>query len=137
LAGRSRNLADRWGLTLTSPTTTQPKRGEIYSVDFTTSTGHEMSGIHPCVIVQNDVGNKFSGLTIVVVVTSNLRVASLPIGVFVKAGSGGLIRDSVINCGHIYTVDKNRLAKLIGQLSPNIMAEVDQALTRSLALPYF
>jgi mRNA interferase MazF len=93
-----------------------------------------MTGIHPCVIVQNDVGNKFSELTIVFVVTSNLRVASLPIGVLVKAGAGGLIRDSVINCGHIYTVDKSRLAKRIGQLPAEIMAEVDQALARSLAL---
>jgi mRNA interferase MazF len=119
---------------LTTSKTIQPQRGEIYSVDFTTSTGHEMSGIHPCIIVQNDVGNKFSGLTIVVVVTSNLRVASLPIGVFVKAGVGSLIGDSVINCGHIYTVDKSRLARRIGQLPPDIIAEVDQALTRSLAL---
>ena len=93
-----------------------------------------MAGIHPCVIVQNDVGNKFSGLTIVVVVISNLRVASLPIGVFVKAGAGGLIRDSVINCAHVYTVDKSRLAKRIGQLPADIIVEVDQALAHSLAL---
>jgi mRNA interferase MazF len=119
---------------LTTSKTIQPQRGEIYSVDFTTSTGHEMSGLHPCVVVQNDVGNKFSGLTIVVVVTSNLRVASLPIGVFVKGGVGSLIRDSVINCGHIYTVDKSRLARRIGQLPSDIIAEVDQALARSLAL---
>ena len=119
---------------MTTSKTILPQRGEIYSVDFTTSTGHEMAGLHPCVVVQNDVGNKFSGLTIVVVVTSNLRVASLPIGVFVKAGAGGLIRDSVINCGHIYTIDKTRLAKRIGQLSSDIIAEVDQALARSLAL---
>jgi mRNA interferase MazF len=111
-----------------------PQRGEIYSIDFTTATGHEMAGIHPCVIVQNDVGNKFSGLTIVVAVTSNLRVASLPIGVLVKAGTGGLVRDSVINCAHIYTVDKTRLAKRIGQLPSQVIAEVDQALARSLAL---
>jgi len=134
LASRSRNLADRWGLTLATSKTSRPKRGEIYSIDFTPSTGHEMAGIHPCVIVQNDVGNKFSELTIVVVVTSNLRVASLPIGVFVKAGSGGLIRDSVINCAHIYSVDKSRLAKRIGRLPSDIIAEVDQALGRSLAL---
>jgi mRNA interferase MazF len=93
-----------------------------------------MTGMHPCVIVQNDVGNKFSGLTIVVAVTSNLRVASLPIGVLARAGSGGLVRDSVVDCGHIYTIDKNRLGKRIGQLPLNLMAEVDQALARSLAL---
>ena len=134
MANSGRNLASQSGSTLTITKNTWPQRGEIYSLDFAPSTGHEMTGLHPCVIVQNDVGNKFSGLTIVVAVTSNLRVASLPIGVLARAGSGGLVRDCVINCGHIYTVDKNRLGKRIGQLPPHIMAEVDQALARSLAL---
>lgn len=66
-----------------------PQRGEVYWLDFAPATGHEMTGMHPCVIVQNDVGNHYSALTIVVAVTSNLRVASLPIGVLLKAGEGG------------------------------------------------
>jgi mRNA-degrading endonuclease toxin of MazEF toxin-antitoxin module len=58
-----------------------PRRGEVYWLDFAPATGQEMTGSHPCVVVQNDVGNQHSALTIVVAVTSNLRVAVLPIGV--------------------------------------------------------
>jgi mRNA interferase MazF len=94
-----------------------------------------MTGPHPCVIVQNDVGNQHSALTIVVAVTSNLRVASLPIGVLLRAGEGGLKRDCVAHCGHVYTVDKNRLTQCIGQLPPTRVAEIDRALARSLDLP--
>jgi mRNA interferase MazF len=91
--------------------------------------------MHPCVIVQNDIGNQHSALTIVVAVTSNLRVAALPIGVLLRVGEGGLNRDSVAHCGHVYTVDKQRLAERIGQLAPVRMVEVDHALARSLGLP--
>lgn len=93
-----------------------------------------MTGPHPCVVVQNDIGNQYSGLTIVAAVTSNLRVAALPVGVPVKAGEGGLKRDSVVHCGHIYTVDKARLAQCAGRLSATRMTEVDRALARSLEL---
>ena len=78
-----------------------PRRGEVYWLDFAPATGHEMTGNHPCVVVQNDVGNQFSALIIVVAVTSNLRVASLPIGVFLAAGMGGLRQDCVAHCGHV------------------------------------
>jgi mRNA interferase MazF len=93
-----------------------------------------MTGSHPCVIVQNDVGNQRAGLTIVVAVTSNLRVASLPVGVLLPAGAGGLAHDCAAHCGHIYTVDKKRLGKRLGQLPAAIMADVDSALKRSLTL---
>jgi mRNA interferase MazF len=91
-----------------------------------------MTNLHPCVIVQNDVANQHSGLTIVVAVTGNLRVASMPVGVLVKAGTGGLTKDSAIHCGHVYTVDKRRLGKRIGQLPQAEMALMDKALARSL-----
>jgi mRNA-degrading endonuclease toxin of MazEF toxin-antitoxin module len=61
-------------------------------------------------------------------------VASLPIGVLLPAGTGGLNRDSVAHCGHIYTVDKVRLGKRLGQLPPNLIVEVDRALASSLGL---
>src|SRR5438309_11833510 len=93
-----------------------PRRGQVYWLDFDPSTGHEMSGRHPCLVVQNDVGNQHSALTIVVAITSNLRVASLPVGVLIPAGEGGLTRDSVAHCGHIYSVDKSRLASKVGEL---------------------
>lgn len=111
-----------------------PQRGDVYWLDFAPATGQEMTGLHPCVVVQNDAGNQHSALTIVVAVTSNLRVANLPVGVLVNAGEGGLKRESVIHCGHIYTVDKSRLAQLAGRLSAARMMEVDRALAKSLGL---
>jgi mRNA interferase MazF len=111
-----------------------PRRGEVYFLDFDPSTGHEMSGLHPCIIVQNDVGNQHSALTIVVAITSNLRVASLPVGVLIPAGEGGLARDSAAHCGHVYSVDKARLGKKLGELTAGRMAEVDQALRVSQGL---
>jgi mRNA interferase MazF len=94
-----------------------------------------MSGLHPCVVVQNDVGNQHSVLTIVVAVTGNLRVAALPIGVLVTAGEGGLTKDSVVHCGHVYTVDQRRLRNKMGDLTPARLNDVDRALARSLGLP--
>ena len=119
---------------MTTASGSSPHRGEVYWLDFAPASGPEMKGMHPCVIVQNDVGNQYSGLSIVAAVTSNLRVAALPVGVLLKAGEGGLKRDSVVHCGHIYTVDKARLAQSSGQLSAVRMSEVDRALARSLDL---
>ena len=93
-----------------------------------------MTGLHPCVLVQNDIGNQNSALTIVTAVTSNLRAASLPVGVFVKAGEGELPHDCVVHCGHIYTVDKKRLRTRLGQLPSARMIEVDQAMLCSIGL---
>ena len=117
---------------MSSPAATFPRRSEVYWLDFAPATGQEMTGLHPCVIIQNDIGNQHSALTIVVAVTSNLRVAALPVGVLLKAGEGGLKRDCVVHCGHVYTVDKQRLAQRVGQLTPARMSEIDRALARSL-----
>jgi mRNA interferase MazF len=111
-----------------------PRRGEVYWLDFPPATGQEMMGMHPCVIVQNDIGNQHSALTIVAAITSNLRVAALPVGVLVRAGEGGLPHDSAVHCGHIYTVDKRRLAQRVGQLTPARVAEINRAVARSLAV---
>lgn len=111
-----------------------PRRGEVYLLDFGDPGGHEMAGLHPCVIVQNDSGNQFAGTTIVAVITGNLKVARLPVGVLVKSSSGGLATDSVVNCGHVYTVDKARLGKRLGKFDADTMVQVDNALAISLAL---
>ncbi len=110
-------------------------RGQVYWLDFTPATGHEMTGMHPCLVRQNDVGNQFSDLTIVAAITSNLRVASLPVGVLIPAGTAGLSKDSVVHCGHIYTVDKKRLQTLLGKLTTPLLTKVDGALACSLGLP--
>jgi mRNA interferase MazF len=106
----------------------------VYWLDFDPATGAEMQALHPCVIVQNDVGNRFSALTVVVAVTSNLRAATLPVSVLLPAGAVGLPRDSVAHCGHVYTVDKARLGHRLGLLPPNLMTLIDHALRLSLSL---
>lgn len=116
---------------------TTPKRGEIYWLDFNPATGAEMRNLHPALVIQNDIGNQASALTIVAAITSNLQVARLPVGVLIGAGEGGLPRDCVIHLGHIYTVDKNRLQRRSGTLSAERMRQVDNALAVSLGLRPF
>lgn len=113
----------------------RPQRGEVYWLDFDPATGAELKSVHPCVIVQNDAGNRHSSLTIVAAVTSNLRAGRLPVGVVVPAGTAGLTRDSAVHCGHIYSVDQARLGTRIGQMSADYMDQFDLALVQSLGLP--
>jgi mRNA interferase MazF len=115
----------------------QPKRGEIYFLDFSPSKGREMKGPHPALVIQNDVGNRVGSLTIVAAITSNLKVAELPVGVLIKSKESGLPHESVVHLGQIYTIDKERLQNLIGTLSERKMLEVDEAITISLGLIEF
>ncbi|MGH2353875.1 MAG: type II toxin-antitoxin system PemK/MazF family toxin [Chloroflexota bacterium] len=114
-----------------------PRRGEIYWLDFSPATGVEMRDPHPALVIQNDVGNRASALTIVAAITSNLRVADLPVGVCIEPRDSGLPRQSVIHLGHLYTVDKRRLQRRIGALPAAVMERVDQAILVSLGLRPF
>ncbi len=114
-----------------------PQRGEIYFIDFPATGSGEMAGPHPALIVQNDVGNRVSQLTIVAAITSNLRVARLPVGVQVSPKETGLPRPSVIHLGHLYTIDKGRLGRRAGRLSQLRLREVDRAIQVSLGLRPF
>jgi mRNA interferase MazF len=115
----------------------QPKRGEIYFLDFSPSKGKEMRGPHPALVIQNDVGNKVGGLTIVAAITSNLKVANLPVGILITPEESGLPYKSVIHLGQIYTIDKERLDNLVGILSKHKMLEVNRAIEISLGLREF
>jgi mRNA interferase MazF len=115
----------------------QPGRGEIYFLDFSPSKGREMKGPHPALVIQNDVGNKVSNLTIVAAITSNLKVADLPVGVLITPAESGLPHKSVVHLGQIYTIDKERLQNLSGMLSERKMLEVDRAIEISLGLREF
>ncbi|TVM00559.1 MAG: PemK family transcriptional regulator [Candidatus Brocadia sp. WS118] len=115
----------------------QPKRGEIYFLDFSPSKGREVKGSHPAVVIQNDVGNKVSSLIIVAAITSNLKVADLPVGVMIMPEESGLFQKSVIHLGQIYTIDKERLENHVGMLSKSKMLEVDKAIEISLGLREF
>lgn len=114
-----------------------PRRGEIYYLDFSPAKGSEMRGPHPALVVQNDVGNRVSRLTIVAAITSNLDAARLPVCVQVSPVDSGLPRESVVNLGHIYTVDKSRLRQLVGRLPADVMEQIDRALCVSVGLEPF
>lgn len=114
-----------------------PRRGEIYWLDFSPSTGAEMREPHPALVIQNNVGNQVSALTIVTAITSNLRVAELPVGVRIEPSQSNLPRPSVVHLGHVYTVDKRRLGRRVGQLPDEVMRQVDEALQVSLELRPF
>jgi mRNA interferase MazF len=111
-----------------------PLRGEVYWLNFDPSTGAEMQALHPCVIVQNDTGNRLAALTVVVAVTSNLRAAKLPVAVLLPAGTAGLPKDSVAHCGHVYTIDQRRLGDRIGVLPAESVDRIGQAIRVSLGL---
>ncbi len=114
-----------------------PRRGEIYYLDFSPAKGSEMRGPHPALIIQNNVGNQASRLTIVAAITSNLKAARLPVGVQVSPADSGLPHESVVNLGHIYTVDKSRLRQLMGRLPNSLMRQIDEALQISVGLQPF
>ncbi len=114
-----------------------PRRGEVYYLDFSPAKGSEMRGPHPALIIQNNVGNHASRLTIVAAITSNLKTVRLPVCVQVSPADSGLSRESVVNLGHIYTVDKSRLRRLVGRLSDSLMEQIDNALMVSVGIEPF
>ena len=114
-----------------------PRRGEIYFIDFPVTGAGEMAGPHPALIVQNDVGNQASQLTIVAAITSNLRVSRLPVGVKVSPQESGLPKPSVVHLGHLYTVDKRRLGRRVGSLPQARLRQVDRAIQVRLGLRPF
>lgn len=110
-------------------------RGEIYNADLSPVVGSEQGGVRPVLIVQNDVGNRFSPTVIVAALTSQLKKGKLPTHVDAPAEESGLPYDSVILLEQIRTVDKRRLRERITQLTPEQMDKVTQALGVSLGLP--
>jgi mRNA interferase MazF len=110
-------------------------RGQIVEVDLDPVVGHEQGRLRPCVVVQNDVSNRFGSTTIVVPVTDAKNFAHRsPIYVLAPRGDGGLKKDSLVLCDQIRTVDQQRFGRFFGILSPETMAAVDRALLISLGL---
>jgi mRNA interferase MazF len=110
-----------------------PKRGEIYLVSFDPALGAEIQKTRPALILQNDIGNLHSPVTIVAAITSNVQRQG-PTSVLIKAPEGGLNVDSVVLLNQIRTVDKRRLVKRLGLLRSATMKQADQAILISLAL---
>jgi len=109
------------------------RRGEIYWVDWDPARGSEQAGERPALIIQNDIGNKFSPTTIVASCSTAFE-KSYPFLVSITARESGLPKDSKVNLSAIMTIDKSRLRDKCGMLSETKMAEVDKAIKHSLAL---
>lgn len=110
------------------------KRGEIYSADLSPVWGSEQGGVRPVLVIQNDVGNRFSPTVIVAAITSRPRSKKLPTHVQLSAGESGLTRPSIVLTEQMRTLEKQRLFRKIGQLSPEEMHEVDRAIRASLGI---
>ena len=108
------------------------KRGELYYADLSPVVGSEQGGIRPILIVQNDIGNRYSPTVIGAAITSQLNKAKLPTHIEISAKEFGLPKDSVILLEQIRTLDKRRLKEKIGELSFLTMKKVDYALLISL-----
>lgn len=108
------------------------KRGDIFYADLSPVIGSEQGGVRPVVIVQNDVGNKYSPTTIVAAITSQLNKAKLPTHVNVNASEVPLPKNSVILLEQLRTIDKKRLREKIGKFDKDVMREVEQAIKVSL-----
>ncbi len=110
------------------------RRGEVYLLD-TTPYGGRLGKKRPVVVVQNDIGNRFSPETLVAAIRDPHGGRPLPVYAQAPKGEGGLAKDSIVDAGHISTVPKDRLTVHLGAFSPVVMADVDRALRVSFGLP--
>ena len=109
-------------------------RGEVFYADLSPVVGSEQGGVRPVLIVQNDVGNRYSPTVIAAAITSKQDKTRLPTHIGLRAGSGGLARDSVVLLEQIRTLDKRRLRERAGCLNDEELARVDRALGVSIGL---
>ena len=115
-------------------TTMLVKRGDIFYADLSPVIGSEQGGIRPVIIMQNDIGNKYSPTVIVAAITSQINKAKLPTHVEISSEEYGLNRDSVVLLEQIRTLDKRRLKEKIGHMTDGDMEKVNKALLISLSL---
>ena len=113
------------------------KRGDIYYADFSPVVGSEQGGIRPVLVIQNDIGNKYSPTVIAAAITSQINKAKMPTHIELAAKDYGLNKDSVILLEQIRTIDKRRLREKIGRIDDGLMASVNNALSISFGLGGF
>ena len=109
-------------------------RGDIYYADLSPVVGSEQGGVRPVLIIQNDVGNRFSPTVIVAAITSQKDKARLPTHIHIPCADSGLSRDSIVLLEQIRTLDKRRLREHMGHLDEKSMAAVDDAIAVSFGL---
>lgn len=110
------------------------KRGDIYYADLSPVVGSEQGGIRPVLIVQNDVGNKYSPTVIAAAITSQKYKTSLPTHISVTSSECGLAKDSIVLLEQVRTIDKTRLKEHMGMLDNGEMDKIDKALSVSFGL---
>ena len=110
------------------------KRGDIFYADLSPVVGSEQGGIRPVLIVQNNVGNRFSPTVIAAAITSQKYKTNLPTHIRVSADECGLSRDSIVLLEQVRTIDKRRLRERMGNLDETDMGRIDRALSVSFGL---
>ena len=110
------------------------KRGDMFYADLSPVVGSEQGGIRPVLIVQNDIGNKYSPTVIAAAVTSQINKAKMPTHIEIDAEMYGLNKDSVILMEQIHTIDKQRLKEKIGHIDDELMGKVNETLQISFGL---
>lgn len=110
------------------------KRGDIYYADLSPVVGSEQGGVRPVLIVQNDIGNKFSPTVIAAAITSQRDKTNLPTHIKVDADGCGLSKDSIVLLEQVRTIDKQRLKEKMGSLPDSAMNKINEALSVSFGL---
>jgi mRNA interferase MazF len=113
------------------------KRGDVFFAELSPVVGSEQGGTRPVLVIQNDIGNRFSPTVIIAAITAQIQKAKLPTHVEIDAKKYGFERDSVILLEQLRTIDKSRLTDKITQLDETLMEEVDEALEISVGLVKF
>ena len=110
------------------------KRGDIYYADLSPVVGSEQGGLRPVLIIQNDVGNRYSPTVIAAAITSRMSKSRLPTHIDIHADKVGLAKDSVVLLEQIRTLDKRRLKEKMGHLDGSMMDRVNGAIAVSFGL---
>ena len=110
------------------------KRGDIYYADLSPVVGSEQGGIRPVLIVQNNVGNRYSPTVIAAAITSQQSKAKLPTHIPLHADTSGLTKDSVVLLEQVRTIDKRRLKEKMGRVDDASMSAINNAISISLGL---
>ena len=108
------------------------KRGEIYYADLSPTVGSEQGGVRPVLVIQNDIGNKYSPTVIVCAITSKLSKAKIPTHIELESEKYNLPKDSVCLLEQIRTLDKQRLQEKVSCLNQTKMKEIERAILISL-----
>ena len=112
----------------------RPQRGEVYLVNFDPTVGSEIQKTRPALILQNNISNEHSPITIVAAITSQFELPPYPTEVLIQSPEGGLSNDSVVLLNQIRSIDKRRLLKQLGTLTRETMQQVDRSIQVSLGL---